>query len=381
MYLNDWQVDRVEAPTGTFDGFDAHLVKINYDVDLKPRASETVSWFEIAFDFVSDVAQNPHVTVVDAVPHSGTLTKLPKNYVLNQFLNFVPCDDGASAHAHLPATGDRIDTFGIGGRRVRWRHVSLDATNVQSGSYAAWLVLLTPAGQTAQRVEFSARYDLSLGGDLELRQTQQPTEFRLPLSAPPDAPGVVTPSFSATVEARSESYHPLVFICYAHDSLRHKENARRFGNLLVRNGVDAHMDQWYGGHRKDWDTWARHHINKVDFVIVLASPLCRKAFDGELSGLENPGIRSESRTIVEMLHSHRDEWTAKVLPVVLPDQTTEDIPQTLQPWTADHYDIHELTLEGIDELLRAMTGVPRHSRPSLGRLPFNVLKPLSGTES
>ncbi|MFD8097282.1 toll/interleukin-1 receptor domain-containing protein [Streptomyces samsunensis] len=378
-HLRSWQVDRIDTPVNMFDGYDAHLIKINYDLEIDSDCPG-MPWFEISFEFLSWETGDQAV-VIDALPRFGTSPEASRPYVLNRFLNFVPSESDASAQVLLPASTDRVDMFGAGGSSVRWRHVSLSETGVRPGSYAAWVVLLTPAEQVEQRVECSARYDLSFLPDAEYRPTQVPVVFRLSLAASRDGLGGMTPSLSAATEGPSQEYQPSVFICYAHDSPRHKETAHQFGDLLVRNGVDVHMDRYAEGKRGDWAIWARKLIDQVDFVIVLASPICRKAFDGELQGLEHPGIRSESRLINERLHVYRDEWTAKVLPVVLPHELVDNIPEMLQPWTSDHYDVTQLTPEGIDELLRAMTGVPKCPRPPLGQLPAAVLKPLSGTES
>ncbi len=377
-HLRSWQVDRIDTPSNMFDGYDAHLVKINYDLEIDAECPG-MPWFEISFEFLS--GEMDQAVVIDALPRFDTSPEIPKPYVLNRFLNFVPSEGDVSTQVLLPATTDRVDMFGAGGNSVRWRHVALGGAGVRPGSYAAWVVLLTPAGQVEQRVECSARYDLSFLPEVEYRPTQVPVEFRLGLVAPREGLRSVVPSLSAVTEVPGRDYHPSVFICYAHDSPQHKETARQFGNLLAENGVDVHMDRYEEGKRGDWGTWARKNIDRVDFVIVLASPICRKAFDGELRGREHPGIRSESRLINERLHAHRDEWTAKVLPVVLPHELVDNIPEMLQPWTSDHYDVTELTSEGIDDLLRAMTGVPKHSRPPLGQLPARVLKPLSGAES
>ncbi|MFE6980399.1 toll/interleukin-1 receptor domain-containing protein [Streptomyces griseus] len=379
VHLRNWQMDRIDAPSNMFEGYDAHLVKINYDLEIDTDCLG-MPWFEIFFEFLPGETGDQAV-VIDALPRFGASPETPKPYVLNRFLNFVPSEGGASTQVLLPATRDRVDMFGVGGSSVRWRHVALGEASVGPGSYAAWVVLLTPAGQDGQRVEFSARYDLSVPPDVEYRPTQVPADFRLSLVAPRESRRSVATSLSAAAEDLSQEYHPSVFICYAHDSPQHKETARQFGSLLVENGVLVHMDRFSEGKRGDWAIWARELIDQVDFVIVLASPICRKAFDGELSGREHPGIRSESRLINERLHAHRDEWTAKVLPVVLPHELVDNIPEMLQPWTSDHYDVTELTTEGIDDLLRAMTGVPKHSRPPLGQLPAQVLKSLSGAES
>ncbi|MFE6776548.1 SEFIR domain-containing protein [Streptomyces sp. NPDC057702] len=377
--LRSWQVDRIDVPSNMFDGCDAYLVKINYDLEIDPDCPG-MPWFEISFEFLSGESEDRAV-VVDALPRFGASPEIPKAYLLNRFLNFVPSGGDDSSQVLLPGTTDRVDMFGAGGNSVRWRHVALGETCVRPGSYAAWVVLLAPTGQVEQRVECSARYDLSALPDIEYRPTQVPVDFRLSLIAPREDLRGVVPSLSAATEDPNQEYHPSVFICYAHDSLLHKETARQFGNLLAENGVDVHMDRYQEGKRGEWGIWARKAIDQVDFVIVLASPICRKAFDGELCGPEHPGIRSESRLINERLHTHRDEWTPKVLPVVLPHELVDNIPEMLQPWTSDHYDVTKLTSEGIDDLLRAMTGVPKYSRPPLGQLPAGVLRPLSGAES
>lgn len=379
VHLRSWQVDRINAPIDMFDGHDAHLIKINYDLEIDPGCPG-MPWFEVSFEFRSGEAGDQAI-VIDALPRFGTSPETPRPYVLNRFLNFVPSEGDASDQVLLPATTDRVDMFGVGGSSVRWRHVSVSETGVRPGSYAAWVVLLSPAGEIEQRVQCSVQYDLSVLPDVEYWPTQLPVDFRLGLLTRPERLPGVTPSLSAATEDPSQEYHPSVFICYAHDSLLHKETARRFGNVLVQNGVLVHMDRYYGGKRGDWAVWARKLIDQVDFVLVLASPICRKAFDGDLQGFEHPGIRSEARLIIERLHVYRDEWTAKVLPVVLPHELVDNIPEMLQPWTSDHYDVTQLTPQGIDELLRAMTGVSQYSRPPLGQLPATVRKPLSDTES
>ncbi|MFI0718517.1 SEFIR domain-containing protein [Streptomyces sp. NPDC021224] len=376
--LWNWQVDRIEPPVHTFGGSDLHLIKINYELELRPGFSR-MPWFEISCRFPSPEGEGQAV-VVDALPGRVAPTDVSRAYVLNQYLNFVPSADGAGAHAFLPASADRIDTFGIGGPGVRWRHVEHGESGVRQGSYAAWAVLLTPGGRVEQEVEFSVRYDRSAGPDDAYVPVQSPASFVLDLGERAAPVPAVTPWPSAANGERAGRRAPSVFICYAHDSPHHKYMARQFGTLLVKSGVDAHMDQWDDDGRKEWSVWALKLINEVDYVVVLASPICRKAFDGGLHGPDHPGIRSEAQLIKEKLHAHRDVWTAKVLPVVLPHESVDNIPEILQPWTTDHYEVEKLTSDGINDLLRAMTGVPRYSRPTLGTLPPDVVDPLEDDE-
>jgi hypothetical protein len=61
----------------------------------------------------------------------------------------------------------------------------------------------------------------------------------------------------------------------------------------------------------------------------------------------------------------RNLWTAKILPVVLPGNTINDIPEFLMPYSATHYFIEHLTPDGIAELRRALTRENRYPTPPL----------------
>jgi hypothetical protein len=64
----------------------------------------------------------------------------------------------------------------------------------------------------------------------------------------------------------------------------------------------------------------------------------------------------------ELLQSDRSKWARKLLPVVLPGGSASDIPPFLQPQTADHYLVEEMTVAGAEDLLRVITGQPRFPR-------------------
>jgi hypothetical protein len=116
-------------------------------------------------------------------------------------------------------------------------------------------------------------------------------------------------------------------------------------------------------------------VQRADFVIVVASPLCRVVGDGLVSGRSNLGGQSEMALLRELLHSDRETWTRKLLPVVLPGHTVDDIPRFLQGRTADHYRIADFSEAGAEDLLRVLTARPLNSpqpvRSVLHRLPRN----------
>lgn len=377
LRLWNWQVHPISTPQDMFADMDGYLVKINYELRLEP-GFPAMAWFEIGFDF-GDEESDP-VTVLDALPHATLAQQGATSYALNQYLNLVPYGDGPLTHAHLPATTSTVDVFGIGSQEARWRHSSDSRNGVRPGSHVAWVVLMVPAGTTEQRVEVSARYDLRTGGDVDYWPTQRPGVFRLRLVDLPIGCMVFEPAVSTEAARTAVERSPRVFISYAHEDLEHKAQARHFGNLLIKCGINVHIDQWEPSQRKDWHLWAIHQIQEADFVLILASPTCKAVGDGAVEPNRNRGMQSETAILRELQQQDREQWGPKLLPVVLPGESVENLPLYLQPRTMDHYEVEELTEEGVEDLLRALTRTPRFIRPALGVPTVGAAHTLSTTE-
>ncbi|MGW3965489.1 toll/interleukin-1 receptor domain-containing protein [Amycolatopsis sp. NPDC005003] len=157
-----------------------------------------------------------------------------------------------------------------------------------------------------------------------------------------------------------------VFVSYAHDSAEHKDQVLAFSEFLVENRIDVTLDRWHLAHRQDWYTWAIESIENADYVIAVASPRYHVVADGYASAGINRGLQSEAALLREKLHSDRPAWTRKILPVVLPGRSPDEIPQFLQPQTADHYFVDSFTVAGCEDLLRVLTAQPPHVKPPLG---------------
>ncbi|UVS79463.1 toll/interleukin-1 receptor domain-containing protein [Actinokineospora sp. UTMC 2448] len=162
---------------------------------------------------------------------------------------------------------------------------------------------------------------------------------------------------------------PRVFLTYAHDSKKHKDDVRRLGNLLVESGIDVDLDQWAEGVPRDWSVWALQSTRAADYVIVVASPRYAAAADGLGPATVNRGARSEAATLRNLLHGDRDLWTTKLLPVVLPGHSVSDLPYFVLPHIVDHYVIEELSSPGLEGLIRVITRQPRYTKPTLGAIP------------
>jgi hypothetical protein len=160
---------------------------------------------------------------------------------------------------------------------------------------------------------------------------------------------------------------PRVFICYAHDDEEHVESVRALAGLLVQCRLDVHLDRWDLAQRRDWYLWAGSQLDLADYVVVVASPVCRRVGDGKMENTRHQGLQSEMAQLRELLHSDRAAWTRKLLPVVLPGRSVSDIPLFLQPRTADHYIVTELTPAGVEDLVMVITQLPPYQRPPLSR--------------
>jgi hypothetical protein len=167
-----------------------------------------------------------------------------------------------------------------------------------------------------------------------------------------------------------------VFIAYTHDSEQHKADVLRLATLLAHNGVQTELDQWAEDQPQDWYAWAHKHITSSDYTIIIASGQCKIVGDGGGPATQNRGARAEMAVIRDLLQRDRGVWRPKLLAVVLPGRSVDEIPDFLQPYAVDHYEIGQLTGQGIESLLRVIFRQPRVARPALGKAPvFSQLDP------
>ncbi|MET9844868.1 SEFIR domain-containing protein [Streptomyces ossamyceticus] len=417
------QIHPVLPPPPAFPGHDAYLVRFPYELLLEPDVPGPL-WFEVAFRL--SCADGSAVVVTDAVPRTVLAQQAPSRVVLDGLLNFTAAEPGEPGAFTLPESLPVVDVFGIGGSTPRWRHSTKRPDGVRPGSYSGWVAILVPEGCDAVDVVCSARFDLGPDDAMGCLPAALPTSFTLRLDAakaataaaprtarepalPPaptrpavpaprtapvgtiraDAQAVVEGGLGAEAEDRGEAWlgsdampggedgggaHsgvrrpvgvPRVFVSYAHDDEPHVEQVRLFADFLARDcGLDVVLDRWDTDRRRDWYLWAAEQVREADFVVVVASPMCRKVGDGQIDNTRHRGLQSELALIRENLHADRAAWTTKLLPVVLPGRTPSDLPAFLQPQSADHYIVSGNTVDGAQDLLRAVLRRPLHRRPA-----------------
>lgn len=157
---------------------------------------------------------------------------------------------------------------------------------------------------------------------------------------------------------------PRVFVTYIDDSETHKEQVLEFATFLrSKMGLDVHMNLWYSNIRRDWTLWAIEHLSKAEFILVIASPEYKRVADGTAPPDEGRRSQFEAAIIRDNITRNLRHETARVLPVVLPGRSIDEIPTFLNAHSTTQYTIREFTAEGVRELLDAITGHGQYPLP------------------
>jgi hypothetical protein len=347
--LQGWQMHQVTPLPAGYGRYEGYVIEANYELDFDP-GSPALSWFEIGFSFSG-------AAVVDVLPRTVVDLQQRRCYELNDHLRFVPSDEpGQPQNIWLPAIAPGVDVFGVGGPKIRWRRTG----GVRPGSYVSWMVVLVQTGSEKLVVTATARYDISADEALRYQPAGHALRFELGLAAGRQSGGEINPVSRPGQSTRLvASGAPRVFVSYAHDDPSHVQAVLRLAELLGQCGIDTRLDRWDDDERKDWNLWAVDHITKADFVLVIASAQCKAVGGGEAGAAADRGTQSELFILRDRLAEDRVEWLRKILPVVLPDRSVDEIPLFLNPRNADHHVVRSFTESGAEGLLRAIMRQPR----------------------
>ena len=168
---------------------------------------------------------------------------------------------------------------------------------------------------------------------------------------------------------RSSAAPCRVFISYAHESAEHAEVVRHLWLFLREHGVDAVLDLVATQERVDWALWMGDRVREADRVLVIASAAYRERAEGRLGSGEGRGVQWEARLIRDALYRDQQGGLHRFVPVVLPGQSRDGVPDFLAPATTTVYTVSEFTLAGAKSLLRLLLGQPEEIEPPLGPTP------------
>ncbi|MEJ2851874.1 CHAT domain-containing protein [Saccharothrix sp. CCNWLW140] len=159
-----------------------------------------------------------------------------------------------------------------------------------------------------------------------------------------------------------------VFISYAQESDAHREAVRDLWVFLRRHGVDAKLDWEAAQRRQDWTLWMGDQVREADVVLCVASEQYRKRAEGREGPDVGRGVQWEARLIRDAFHAAQDDLQ-KFVPVVLPGQSPDGIPDFLAPSTSTVYFVEGYTVHGAEKLLRFLLQQPEVVEPPLGPVP------------
>ncbi len=161
---------------------------------------------------------------------------------------------------------------------------------------------------------------------------------------------------------------PRVFISYAHASVDHAELVRDLWVFLRAHGVDARLDVLAAQRRRDWPLWMADQVREADFVLVIASEEYRERAEGRAGPGEGRGVQWEARLIRDAFYGEQSRLD-RFVPVVLPGETAEGVPDFLAPASCTVYRVSEFNVAGAQALLRLLLGQPGEVEPPLGEAP------------
>lgn len=336
--FHGWQIHRLSPAPRGFTGH-AYLVRVNYEFAIEPGVPAPVM-ATVRFAF-----PDKDFAVVDVVPLRVTESTTEMSYELNQQLNFVRRNGNPSSWptAELPPMLPRIAGYGPGATKVGWDHTE----TVPAGAHTGYFVLRALSDASVVKVVAEATYDVRMPAADRLKPTSRADAFEIPLPADLPASPDVVPATSAG--------GPRVFVSYAWDSPTHLADVDRLTALLARRGVTVHLDRDGEKGRRNWERWTNEHIERADHVLVIASPAYLAASRGELPPDRHRGVRSEFDRLADLQHRRRDEYTRKILPVVLPGHSSDEIPLTFLPGIGTYYKVTDFTPEGAAGLLEALS--------------------------
>ncbi|MFE0790613.1 toll/interleukin-1 receptor domain-containing protein [Streptomyces mutabilis] len=164
---------------------------------------------------------------------------------------------------------------------------------------------------------------------------------------------------------------PRVFISYAHepDGGAHAERVRALWVLLRKHGIDARLDRSAAERPQDWAAWMQREIEAADYVLTVASPAYKRRAEGAEGPGVGEGVAWEAALIRDVVYRNPTTWYERILRVVLPEGSREDLPAFLGGHTVTHYPVDPIDVRGAETLLRYLTGQPYETEPAVGSAP------------
>jgi hypothetical protein len=171
-------------------------------------------------------------------------------------------------------------------------------------------------------------------------------------------------------EVDAASPRRTAFISWAHGDRTWEKTIARFASQLRAFGVNADVDLF---HLNDddviWANYGGQAIQANEFVLIAVSGPYKERWEGTNDGRVGAGAAREANVMKGLFDDDQHDFFRKGKIVVLPGSTVADIPAELRA-SAQRFEIHTLDLDGLEELLRTLTGQAAYVPPPIGTVPI-----------
>lgn len=152
----------------------------------------------------------------------------------------------------------------------------------------------------------------------------------------------------------------------------------RLAVVLSGMGIDVDVDQFYFEEPGvDWNRFGTLAVEDSDFVLIAVSPSYRQRFEGTNDPSVGAGAVREADAILGILNQDQDEYRRKVVVVVLPEASEDDVPTQLSGH--QRFTISDVSQVGVESLFRMLSKQPATPKPPVG--PLLELPPRSANEA
>lgn len=175
-----------------------------------------------------------------------------------------------------------------------------------------------------------------------------------PGTVPQSPEGVDPQSREGEIDAASPPR--TAFISWAHGDQTWERTIARFASQLRAFGVNADVDLF---HLNDddviWANYGGQAIQVNEFVLIAVNGPYKERWEGTNDRRVGAGAAREANVMKGLFDDDQHDFFRKVKIVLLPGSTVADIPAELRA-AAQRFEIHTLDLDGLEELLRTLTG-------------------------
>jgi hypothetical protein len=163
------------------------------------------------------------------------------------------------------------------------------------------------------------------------------------------------------------------FVSWAHSGEQWQETIGDFTVQLRRLGIAADVDLFEAHNPQvNWATYGPKAIERNEFVIIAVNAAYRERWEANNDPHIGSGAAREANVLKGLFNRDQEAFYRKVKIVILPGASTDDIPAELLA-APQRFEIAEISADGLENLIRTLTGQPAFPRPVVGQVP--VLPP------